>query len=370
MTRVWSPTTEQILDLDGVRRRIDRFRFELLNQSNDIIGEIHPSLGGGVGTPTISMNTTNDIARRLSGIHLVPDERADVNTISDRLRVIMILQNAVEFEMGTFLWADASDPHRSWGVEQQAELLDFGLMLDQQATSAVTFNRGQSILNAMVLVAHRANVEFVHIGKVSDNARRSFADPKGWQPGTTWMTMLKEMAELIGVAPPWFDRTGTLQIISPPDPRVDQITCSYRIDGQPGTRIVADSILRTSDLLKAPDDFAVFDSGTDRLRIGRYRLPESAPHSFAKRGYRVGLVESVQGLESGTAATRAARDLARNKGIAFEWLSFSATADPRHDGHNVIEALDERWLGISWRLPLTSGGQQEHLLRKPTYEPS
>lgn len=364
MTVTWEPTTDQILDLDGVRRRTDGFRFELCDRDYNPSGELHPDRAQSV--PSVENDTTNSTSRRLRGLKLLPDEAADVNVVRDRLRVYQVLQNGVEFRLGSFLWADASHPVRSWGNEQHSELVDPSYILGQPSSRPYGWSRGAGPLGViMIFLASRAGFGIADIAVIGPEASRSLAEPMSWEPGATWTQMLTDLGNLCGFAPPWFDRDGRMHLDQPPDPDLDQPTVTY--DGA-GARIVADSIVRSSDLLMAPNDFAVFDSGTDRLRVGRYQLPASAPHSFANRGFRVGLVESVQGLESQAQADKAARNLARTRSVSFEWLAFASTADPRHDTYDVVEALGARWLETSWSLELRSGGSMAHTLRRTSYD--
>lgn len=358
----WAPTTDQILNLEGVRRRSDRFRFELCDRDLRPIGELHPDRAGSV--PSITNDTSSNTARRLSGLKLLPDEAADVNTVTDRLRVYMVLQNDEEFPLGTFLWADASEPLRSWGSESTSELVDFSYILDQPTTQAFGWGRGANITLIMIFLLNRVGFELGDLYPIGTEGARLLAEPKSWEPGVTWRQMLIDLGSVVGFAPPWFDRNTKLHNDQTPDPALDEPTVpAYG----PDTRVIADSIVFSDDLLAAPNEWAVFDSGTDRLRSGRYQLPASAPHSFQNRGYRVGKTESVQGLTSQALADKAARKLA-NSGNALEWISFSSTLDPRHDTYDIYDAFDRRWLETSWTMELRSGGTMTHTAKRTSYD--
>jgi len=361
----WAPTTDQILDLDGVHRRADRFRFELCDRTSlRPIGELHPARTGSV--PTIENDSTNKTSRRLRGLRLTADEAADVTTVRDRLRVYMVLQNGVEYRLGTFLWADENRALRSWGDQHDPELVDFTYILDQQSTQAYGWGAGATISLIMYFLIFRAGFELDDVAVLGTEANRGLSDPMAWQPGTTWLTMLTDLANTVGFAPPWFDRDGRLHLDQATDPTLDPPSVTGYEDA---TRVVADSIVYSDDILRAPNDFAVFSSGTDRLTIGRYEVPASAPHSFANRGFRIGLTESVQSLESQAQGDMAAGNMARSRGVAFEWLSFTSTADPRHDTWDVVPAFGQTWLETSWNLTCRSGGPMTHTLRRPTYAP-
>jgi hypothetical protein len=216
----------------------------------------------------------------------------------------------------------------------------------------------------MFFLIFRAGFELADVAVLGDEAGRGLAEPMSWQPGTTWLQMLTDLCDVVGFASPWFDRDGRMHVDQAPDPAIAPPT----VDGYgEGTRVVADSIVRSNDLLKAPNDFAVFESGTSALRVGRFQLPASAPHSFANRGFRVGLTESTQGIETQDQADKAAFNLARSRSVAYEWLAFSSTADPRHDTWDVVEAFGQTWLETSWSQELRSGGLMQHTMRQTTY---
>jgi len=358
----FAPTADQILDLDGVHRRADRFRFELCDRDLRPIGEVHPDRTGSV--PSIENDTTNNTSRRLRGLRLVADEAADVNPITDRLRVYMVLQNGDEYRLGTFLWADANRPVRSWGDQHDGDLVDFTYILDQQVTQALGWSRGTNINAIVMKVVLHAGFSLEDFAPVNEDPHRELAAPMSWQPGATWLQIITDLGNVVGFAAPWFDRDGLFRFQSTPDPDVDSPTVpAYEAGG----RIIADSILRTNDIVAAPNDFAVFDSGTDRMILGRYQVPADAPHSFANRGYRVGHVESAQGLQWYSQANRAAYNLARSAGRAYELLQFESTLDPRHDTLDIVPALGSVWLETAHQMELRSGGRHAHTLRRTSY---
>ena len=75
----------------------------------------------------------------------------------------------------------------------------------------------------------------------------------------------------------------------------------------------------------------------------------------------------MQGLATQAQANKGAVNLARTRSVAFEWLTFTSTADPRHDTWDVVEAFGKRWLETSWSLELRSGGPMAHTMRRVSY---
>ena len=358
----WVPSTDDILNLNGVLRRADTFEFILCDRNLNPIGEIHPSVES---TPSIDNDTSSNSARRLRGLRLLPNEQAAVNVLTDRLRVYMVLQNGERFLLGTFLWGDESRPLRSWGEEQHSELIDLSYILNQPTTRAYGWGRGALINIVMYFIIFRAGFQLDDVKIIGGESQRNLKEPLSWQPGAKWFDMLTDLGALVGFAPPWFDRYGLLHFDNAPDPQVaEAVIPPYDAGG----RVIRDSIVNSSDLIKAPNEFAVFDSGTSGMRTGRYTVPSSAPHSFANRGYHVGLVESVQGMATQAQANLAAKNLAVSKSVAYEWLNFQSTADPRHETYDIIDAFGKRWLETSWSLELKSGGSMSHTLRRVSYE--
>jgi hypothetical protein len=357
----WSPTSDQILNLRDVRRRFDRFRFELCDQNWNPIGTLHPDREQNV--PTVELDTSSNTMRRLTGFKLLPDEVSDVAPLKDRLRVYMTLQNNAEYRLGSFLWVDANEPKRSWGDEHHGELVDPGFILDQKSTRAFGWGRGATITLVMFFLMFQAGFELKDIATIGEEANRSLADPIAWQPGVTWHQMLVDLGNLVGFTPPWFDRDGRLHFDLLPDHETEAPTVPALEDN---TRIIRDSILSSNDLGRAPNDFATVDSGTDRILAGRFQLPASAPHSFQNRGFRIGEVETVQGMETQAQADKATLELAK-KTKAFEILTLTTTADPRHDVFAIVPAYGKRWLETAWSLECRSGGLHNHTLQRVAY---
>lgn len=368
----WAPTSEQILNLDGVRRRADRFRYELCDRDLTPIGELHPDREQSV--PVIEMDTTSETMRRLTSFKLTGDQIGDVNTMSDRLRVYMTplapgITSGTEYLLGTFLWPDENEPQRSWGTEHHSELVDFSHILAQESTQAFGWSRGANITLIIFFLLGRASLQLKDIAVIGEEANRGLRDPRAWEPGSTWLHKLNDLGAGLGFVPPWFNEFGLLYFDTVPDPAVSPATVpAYG----PRTRMIADSILYSSGLLSAPNDFGAFDSGTDRLRVGRYQVPASAPHSFAKRGYRIGKTRNVQGTESQAQIMAAAQSLARGSDV-FEYVTFSSTLDPRHKPYAIVPCPDRdgvmrNWLETSTTMELRSGGSHRHDLRRMSFD--
>lgn len=357
----WVPTTEQILNLDGVRRRADGFRFELLDQAGEVIGNLSPDRDR---PPQVSNDTGRTIHRTLTSFHLPASEQTDVNVVSDRVRPWMVLQDSAEFMLGTFLWGDDSRPYRGWGPERYSSLVDRTRQLNTRMPGSLGWPVQSPSGIIFVFLAFQAGLTLDDLGASSDSDV-PLAEPVAWSPGTTWLSAMEDLADQVGIATPWFDRFDKLTFLPVPDPAETEPTLRYDL----GTRIIANSITHSDDLLEAPNYFVAYGTGPKNSVRGTFSLPSSAPHSEANRGFRDAFVEGMQSLGSNAQARNAARALSRTKGQAFEWVQFESSADPRHDTWDVIAAPDKdgesaNWLEVSWAITCRSGAPMTHVARK------
>lgn len=348
----WAPTTDQLLDLEGVRRRADRFRFDLLDNTDTLIGEIHPLTSG----LTLTNDTGAQVPRTLTGLRLPASEAQAINVITDRVRPVMVLQNGAEFNLGVLMWADDNRPVRAWGTEHASTLGDKMNILNQGIPTTIGFPKGADIGIAALGVARQV------LGTdeiVIDTITADFAVGQTWAIGATRREILSKMMELVGFLPPHFDRDGRLRLVDAPD--MDTVTPGLVYEA--GGRIVADSILDSDDLLSAPNRWIVYETSGQAQVVGVYVVPASAPHSFENRGYYVTHSESAQGLGTVDRANKAAKTLALTEGQPFKWRTFQSTMDPRHDAWDPVTCLGEAWMETRWSAQLHSGGLMQHVLK-------
>lgn len=350
----WAPTTTQILDCDGVRRRADDFRFDLFDDTDQLIGELHPDASR---PPTVSNDTTRAVRRQLNSFHLPASELADI-ALTDRVRPVMVLQNGAEDRLGTFVLADRGDAYRQWGIEREATWSDRCIALNQSTEKTIGFGKGANIVIALLGVLQQVvPVTDIATAPESDAV---FGAPVQWTPGTNRITILDTMTDLLGWLPLFFNRSGFVEFLDVPDLETAATELSYQV----GTRIFDGSILTNDDLLDAPNKWVVYETSGRSTVTGSYSVPASAPHSAANRGFVVPEVSSVQGLGSTAAANKYAKSKALTGQRIYRWLNLNGPADYRHDTWNVVAALGETWLEIAWQLTCQSGAAMSHRLRR------
>lgn len=356
MTTTWAPTTQQILDLDGVNARSDTFTFELLDNDLQVIGELAYDADR---APTISNDATRNVVRSVSSLQLPVDVANDINPVTDRVQASMTLQNGERFELGKFLWAVDDRPRRPWGVERAASLVDFCHILDQPMATSVGQNKGANIIVVAVALASA----LIPTDRITFTSSTAGIDaPIAWPPGKNRLEALNELMQKLGYLPVYFDRTGQLIMRDAPD-----VSASTDPDlvYELGGRILAEDMTESDDLLDAHNRFVAFESsGQGAAVIGRYDLPDSAPHSIANRGFPVTRVESVQGLQNADQAVKAAQTMALTDEKTYLWQRFGSTADPRHDTWNILQYLGGIYLEPTWALVCQSGGRMTHTVRR------
>jgi hypothetical protein len=361
----WAPPTDDLLDLVGVGQRIDSFSFDLLDDNEDMVDELHPSRSS---APSISLDSTRTIRRQLDGMLLMPDEYDLVSALSCRLRPWMHLQNGAAYPLGIYTLADRSSPKHSWGADRAVQWSDKSQLLDQPLTRSVGWNKGGDIAIAIVaLVLQRLTLDDLGDNPTTDI---TFGAPVAYPPGTSRWKIIEDFAKLLGWLPPFFDRYGKLRFIEAPDYTLSVDPTVSALG--PGTRVVRESVLESDTLVRAPNQFVVVESSGRSTIRGVYNVSDAAPQSAANRnGEIVTLVEQVQGLNSTSQANKVAKALAvTHRKSIFRYLSVETTADPRFADWDVVPYRDTtteayvNWLDMGWDLTCRSGATMTHKLRR------
>jgi hypothetical protein len=371
----WRPSTSDLLDLRGVPRRFDDFRFELVDRRNRRLGDVNPDLGK---NPTVTWDTSRDVHRSLDNFYLPANEQVGINKFTDRVRVWMTLQNGDEFSLGVFLWADANEPRRSWGYETQGKLLDKTYVLDQplitpqslpryltplewlvgHITQIPEFNADYKIAPDFRLDFESGRAVWLLVSLGEEAASKELGSPVNWQGGTTHLRMANDIMSLVQYMPVHCDRNGTLILrkavpIDLLDPQL-----SYDI----GERIVENSMVRSVDGLAAPNYVVVVDTAANQTPIrGVWRAPAAAPHSEANRdGVAIGRYITVSGLSTQQEADLEAERQGQYLLQAGSWKEWSSPADPRHDGYDILSVEGDKMLETRWQITCVAGQPMTH----------
>jgi hypothetical protein len=360
----WPPTTDQILDLaeGGVYMRADRYRFDLEDAHHHLIGELTPDLDQ---RPTLTHDTTRSIFRSVRNLRLPSSETTAINTLRDRVRIWMVLQNGAELPLGRYVWADDTHPLREWGVEKHSVLTDQQEILDQQQGRSSYSRKGWNLVTRAYQFAISPSagqfpadeIDFVSSSAVA-------AQPLNWTGTDRTLAIINEHLALAGYFPAYFNNDARL-IFRPIPDQLDDLepTVSYRRGG----RVVADSRTQSDDLLHAPNVFFVTDTSASGTPIlGRYDVPDSAPHSAVNRDREVRDVQTVQGAGSASGAITMARNSAMlSRKNTFDWQTWTSPNDARHDTFTICAIDGLNYIEVAWEMELTPTGLMTHQARRP-----
>lgn len=346
-------TIDDLLDL-RVGQRVESFRFDLVDTAGNVVGLVQPNRSNAI---SIENDVTRTIKRTMSNFSLDPDQQAVLTTANARIRPSMLFSTGDERTLGVFLFADASRPRRSWGLELSAQLLDLGYILDQPIGRHVSYPATTNV----VFAARDLAAEVVVSPIIVTTSGITAGSPLTWAPDATRTTIMTDLLQLAGYLPPYFDNDGNL--ILRPVPNLT--TTTPDIIYEAGGRIIDNSIVESDDLLKAPNRYIVIDtSATASPIVGQFDIPASAPNSIANRGFPVVKVINTQGLQSVAAANAAAQAYAQSDSVAFRYASFNSALDPRHDTYNVVQYLGTNYLETRWSMTLQAGGTMSHEMRQ------
>lgn len=349
-------TTDDLLDLPlSIGQRASEVRFDLLDQSLDVIGQVQPDLDT---RATVAVNINRTIKRTLEGIRLNAAEGADVNPFGDRLRPVWVLENGAEFNLGVFILGGIDRTRWEWGLDADVSGVDQTLILDQAIEQTVALPAGGDVRTLIEAQFAAANVPTYEI---DPGIATTAAAPIAWPAGTSRLQVINDLAAMAGAYSAYFDNDGVGRVTLVPD--LASATPDHVYDA--GGRILAGSMVETDDLLDAANRYVVIDSSNpDSLVVGYYDVPDDAPHSFASRGFRVVKVIEEQGLGTVAAAKRRAEAAYAQDRSAYEWVQFSSPPDPRHDTFDVVAFLGTLYREQGWTLPLVEGGEMIHDLRR------
>lgn len=349
------PTSDELIELDGIGQRSSEVRFDLLDATLQLVGTIQPDVTGAV----VEQNTSRRVNRTLSGINLNGAVQATVDPFGHRLRPVWVLENGAEYPLGVFIFGSMDRMRHEWGLDAEVAAVDQTIILDQPLEQTVAYDQGHSVRDAIIEQFTLGNVPSFN---VDPGITTEVANPISWPAGQgRRLDVINDLAAMASAYSAWFDNTGTGQVVRVPDLANTIPTLVYGDGG----RILADSMVETDDLLDAPNRYIVIDSGNPEAPIvGYYDVPPEAPHSFAHRGFYVPTVIAEQGLPDVAAANaRAAAAYAQDQGT-YEWVQFSAAPDPRHDTHDGVLYRNVVYREQGWKLPLYEGAEHVHDLRR------
>lgn len=366
MTMPISPTSrpltnfpyDPILDLaPWVGQRQASYRFDLINGATGVLkGTINPVRG----SATLSHDTGKTIKRTLTMV-LGVDDVETVDPLTDKVLPVMVLPGGQEYPLGRYVFTSISYQQFTSGFIANVNLSDEMFIIDQQITIAFSTENEASTTTSDAPISTALRVLLRPFDFPLQIEASAFGSRDSWAIGTTRGSIVEALALSGDYFSPWFSNEGILTFIRAFNP-ADKIP---DLDWDTGNQVLRASILRTSDVLSAPNRFIVTSnapSDPDIPTYGSADAPVNSPHSIQRRGFVVAQVENVQALNDAQCSIMA-QNLVQRQAI-FETYTVTTAPDPRHDSYNVIRWQGDLWLEISWSMTLTEGAPMSHTIRK------
>jgi hypothetical protein len=362
VTTVRGLTPDEILDLPAnVGEVRSTVRYTVLDAQLEELFRINPV----ASDVSIVVNTTSTVKRTMRGLHLDPVDNARIDVLNMRILPEWIVSTGTleqAYPLGVFIFSDANRPRATYGLELKGTLYDQTVIVNQGRQK--TFNVANNAVVTDVIAQVAGEVGLSGSLVDIDFSSVTVTTPIAWRAGTSRYTILEDLCALAGFYPPYFTNIGVLRCKSAP-PSLAGLAPDHTYNAGPDSRIIDQTIVESDDLVNAPNRYLVVNnSGTGGDISGYYDLPDSAPQSYANRGYRVVKKIDDQGVENATQATARAQLAAITDFSTYNWAEFDATPDPRHDIFDIVEYLGENYREVGWDLKLKPGGPQSHKLRK------
>jgi hypothetical protein len=351
---------DPILDLaPWVGQRQASFRFDLTNRVSGIkLGEITPIRAGA----ELTHDTTRVIKRQLD-LPLGAADTAAINPVTDMVSPFMVFPNGQEYALGEYVFTDANYQLFTSGELSKMTLNDQMFIIDQQIEKGFTaknvnlpavFSNLSSIPSAITALLVNLPIRF-------DIENSPFGSADSWSAGTTRGTIIEALALTGDYFSPWFGNDGVLHFIRAFNPA----TKIPDLDWDNGDQVLRSSILRSNNVLTAPNRFVVISNAPENVTaptFGSADVPQTAPHSIQNRGFVIPVIVDLQAL-SGIQCTAIASNLVQRQTV-FETTTLTTAPDPRHDSYNVVKWQGELWLELAWAMVLVEGEPMSHTIRK------
>lgn len=350
-------STAGILDLTEVAVRNDRFVFELLDSAHNLIGQLKVS---DTSAPHVRNDTSRSVFRTCTGLTVLDGARfpdadyvplSQINTLRDRVRVSMVLQNGVTFPLGVFMIGDDNRAPFSWGQIWTPELFDETFIVDQPLDQTYGLAPGDSILQLVNLLVGQVGLASVDFSGITDAHASSTVS---YAAGSSRNQAVIALVAMLGAYPPYFSNAGVYTAKAAPS-----ASAGPDIIYGSNDRVLDGTITTTNSIYRSPNRYQVVTTGAQGGPVGIYDLPASAPNSYENTGLRVVSSSSSQGIPDVATANLAAYINALTDKQSYVQTSFSTTADPRLDTFNLAAVYGVLLQAVSWEVTCSSGGPMQ-----------
>lgn len=357
---------DDVTNLAGWGQRQATVRFDLLDRTNSFLGVLDIDKGS---VPTVENNINRSPKRQLNGLRLPPSTTAEVNTLTERVRPVWVMQTGDELPLGVFLFADASR-HRAFyssaqfvtpgnAVGSDATMVDQLMPLDYPTGGVTMYRPGTRFADALVEQLEVSGV--IDFDVEESNGQITGSAWMVWHPDVTRLQIINDLCQAGGYYTLYFDNAGVGRCRLVPNLDAANPDFDY---GQGGI-VKIDTVVETDDLLDAPNRYLVINSSlTDGAVWGIWDVPPSAPHSFENTGIRKTKQVDMTGPETMEDAAAAAKAYGQADYSTYRWVNLDTAPNPLHDTNNIVSWRADKYREQNWRLPCVEGADMSHELRR------
>ena len=356
--RRWSGA--DLLDLPAnLGQRVESVRFDILNY--DLTYAFTATHVDRQNPPSIQFDANSEINRTLTGLKFGTEDADRINPLTHLVYPQWALDDGTLWPMGVFHFADTPLNVASWGDEFTPSCYDRSVVLTQGRAGTFTITTGTSYVTAARQIV--AEVGLSTWTAIDQSAVFATA-PQTFKAGTSRKAILGSICQSLGWYPPYFDNDGFLRLRAVPNPISDaDPDVVYTTDGD--SRVLRDSVKLSSNIAKAPNVYRVVGSPSAGGEVvGEFRVPDSAPHSVARRGFEIVVQVDAQGVQDQQAAQVAAHAAYVNDFSTHVQLEFATAPDPRADGMQIVRFQDVNYREQSWGMELAPGGAMAHVVQE------
>lgn len=333
------------------------WRWDLVNDTGGVLGQIHPALGA-----TLTNDTNASAYRTIRNVSIRQSEWADINIFTDYVRLWMVLEDGTQWSQGVFALTSDERVEGTLETPLSTTLVDKRFLLDSTMPFSYGIRNGALVYPAMVRVAELYGIPDAAI---TDTGARVGGGPVNWPPDATGLSILASLCQRAGFHPPYFDNAGILTLRPPVALQLGQGHVYNRRNG----RIRQGALSRSTNLLDAPNAFKVISTGatSNEVYATAYVNP-TLPHAKEQTGrVRIKAIRR-QGLADRAACLAVAQSYARADAGRYATMTLESVPDPRHDTFDLVEIDGDPYREVSWAMALEPGGTHSHKVVKDTVE--
>lgn len=346
-------------------RGIVKFRYELLNSKDVVLGELKAQPG------RIELNSLAEI-KRTATFQITEQEGQDINWLSDRIRPVFCLQMQdggwAEWSLGIFLPSSPFRKDNNRKIKRDIEAYDTSqILVDDKFADRYRISAGTTYTTAINTILSSIDAWKINI----PNHPGTLAADKEFPIGTTKLQAVNQLLSEVNFTSLWVDENGYFTALPYVLPVNREVEHEYRNDDL--SIIHPDSASEVLDLFDLPNKWVRYVSNPDKettLRSEYTNSLASSPTSTLSRGRTIVDIDSVDDIYDQTTLDAYVKRIAYDASQVYAKFDFSTAIMPHHSFLDCLFVehtdfgINSKYIESSWSMDLTAGGTMTHNCRK------